>query len=75
MTVVSQAVKGAVLKRDNPDEYMLLLPPGTEALVSANGDSVESKGESLFIMPPGDSEIVVRKAGVVVRVFSTRLQT
>ncbi len=72
VTVVSEAVKGAVLKRDNPDEYMLLLPPGTEALVSANGDSVESKGESLFIMPPGDSEIVVRKAGTVVRVFSNK---
>ena len=72
MTVVSEAEKGAVLKRDNPDEYMLLLPPGTEARGECQWRQRRIQGESLFIMPPGDSEIVVRKAGTVVRVFSNK---
>jgi hypothetical protein len=72
VTVVSEAASGAVLKRDNPDEYMVLLPPGTEAVVNVNGERVESKGESLVILPPGESAITVRKAGTVVRIFSSK---
>src|SRR5207247_3533380 len=72
VTVVSEASNGAVLERDNPDEYMVLVPPGTEAVVSANSERVESKGESLIIVPPGESAVTVRKAGTVVRVFSNK---
>jgi hypothetical protein len=72
VTVVSEAASGAMLTRDNPDEYMVLLPPGTEAVVNANGERVESKGESLVIVPPGESAITVRKAGTVVRIFSSK---
>src|SRR6516225_6949418 len=72
VTVVSEAANGAVLTRDNPDEYMVLLPPGTEAVVNANGERIESKGESLVIVPPGESAITVRKAGTVVRIFSSK---
>jgi len=70
--VVSEAAKGAVLTRDNADEYMVLLPPGTAAIVRANGESIESMGDSLFIVPPGESEITVRSAGTIVRVFSNK---
>jgi hypothetical protein len=72
VTVVSEAANGTVLTRDNPDEYMVLLPPGTEAVINANGERVESKGESLIIVPPGESAITVRKAGTVVRIFSSK---
>ena len=55
VTVVSQAPEGAVLERDNPDEYMVLLPPETQATIEANGQQVESNGNSLTIVPPGES--------------------
>src|SRR5262249_43183080 len=70
--VVSQAPSGAVLERDNPDEWMLLLPPGIQVSVEAGDERIDSKGESLFIVPPGESRIIVRKAGTLVRVFSSR---
>ena len=72
VTVVSQAPSGAILKRDNPDEYLVLLPPGTEATVEADSERVDSKGDSLCIVPPGESRVTVRKAGTLVRVFSSQ---
>ena len=72
VTVVSQAPSGALLHRDNPDEWMLLLPSGTHVTVEAGNESVDSKGESLLIVPPGESRITVRKAGNFVRVFSSK---
>jgi hypothetical protein len=72
VTVVSQAAKGAVLGRENPDEYMVLLPPETEAIIEADGERVVSKGESLTIVPPGESRVTVSNAGTVIRVFSSK---
>jgi hypothetical protein len=72
VTVVSQAAEGAVLERDNLDEYMVLLAPETAAVIEADGQRVESKGNSLTIVPPGESRTTVRKAGIVVRVFSNK---
>jgi hypothetical protein len=72
VTVVSQAVEGAVLERENGDEYMVLLAPETAAVIEADGQRVESNGNSLTIVPPGESRITVRKAGIVVRVFSNK---
>jgi hypothetical protein len=72
VTVVSQVVEGAVLERENGDEYMVLLPPETAAVIEADGQRVESKGNSLTIVPPGESRVAVRKAGIVVRVFSNK---
>jgi hypothetical protein len=72
VTVVSQASTGAVLARSNFDEYMALLPPGTEAVAEADGTRVETKGNSLIIVPPGESRILVQKSGTVVRVFSSK---
>ena len=63
-----------MLARNNPDEYMVLLPPGTEVTVEAGSERIESKGDSLIIVPPGQSRITVRKAGMVARVFSKRAE-
>jgi hypothetical protein len=72
VTVVSDAPAGGLLRRDNPDEYMVLLPPETEAAIESNGERVDARGESLIIVPPGESRVTVRKAGSVVRVFSSK---
>jgi hypothetical protein len=72
VTVVSQVVEGAVLERENGDEYMVLLPPEIAAVIEADGQRVESKGNSLTIVPPGESRVAVRQAGIVVRVFSNK---
>lgn len=70
---VSDAKAGSVLARaDNPDEYMVLLPPGTEAAIEAGGQRVEAKGDSFTIVPPGASRITVAKPGMLARVFSNR---
>jgi hypothetical protein len=72
VTVVSRAPKSAVIARNNLDEYMILLLPGTEAVVEANGERVDSRGESLIIVPPGESCIRIGSAGNLVRVFSNK---
>ena len=72
IAVVSQATAGAVFTRNNPDEYMVLLPPGTEAVIEADGERVQTKGNSLLIVPPGESRISIQKAGTTVRVFSSK---
>jgi hypothetical protein len=74
VTVISQAAAGAVLARNNPDEYMVLLPPGTEAVAEASGRRVETKGDSLIIAPPGESRVQVQTTGIVVRIFSKRAE-
>jgi hypothetical protein len=72
VTVVSQGTAGAVFTRNNPDEYMVLLPPGTEAVVEADGERAQTKGNSLLIVPPGESRISIQKPGTVVQVFSSK---
>jgi hypothetical protein len=71
IVAISNAKAGAVLDRnDQPDEWMLLLPPGVEARVEAGNESIEAKGDSLTILPPGPSRVTLRTAGDVVRIFS-----
>jgi hypothetical protein len=72
ITAITQAKEGAVLPRNNPDEYMLLLPPGTKVTVEAGAERIESDGNSLIIVPPGQSRVTVRKSGMLARVFSKR---
>jgi hypothetical protein len=70
--VVTEAAAGAVLARaDQADEYMLLLPAGSEATVEAGAERITAGGDSLTIMPPGQSRITVTTPGRVVRVFSS----
>ncbi len=72
VVVVSRVSAGTELARDNPDEYMLLLPPGMRADVSAGGESIHAGPETLTILPPGNSSIKVLDSGVVTRVFTVR---
>lgn len=70
VVTVTQASAGARLeRRGQPDEYMVFLPE-SGATVRAGNESVEAGPESVTIVPPGDSEVVVHGAGSVVRVFS-----
>jgi hypothetical protein len=73
VTAISQVKPGTLLeRRDNPDESLLVLPPGVAATVEAAGERVESSGDSLTILPPGTSRVSVHSAGYVARVFSDR---
>lgn len=73
VVVVSQVAAGTELTRgDNPDEYMLLLPPGVRAHIAAGSESLDAGPETLTILPPGPSAIKVMDTGVVTRVFSVR---
>lgn len=70
---VTEAAKGAVLARDNnPDEYMLLLPPGTGASVETASERLDTVENSLVIVPPGMSKVTVQKGGILARVFSNK---
>lgn len=70
--VVSETSPGAVLERDNVDEYMTLIPQRTRAVAEATGHQLESKGESLIIVPPGKSRLSMPSGGRLVRLFSNR---
>ena len=69
---VSEVKPGAVLARaDNPEEYMVIAPPGGASLtIKAGSEKVEAEPESLTIVPPGPSEVIARSAGKVARIFS-----
>ena len=71
---ISQAEAGATLSRlDQPDEYMVLLPDA--AAQAQAGDRVLSVDpDSLLIVPPGESMLTMRHAGLVMRVFSSHAQ-
>ncbi|HWD02019.1 MAG TPA: hypothetical protein VG674_06125 [Amycolatopsis sp.] len=70
----SDVTAGAEFVRpDQLDEWMLLLPEaGTAAAVTAGGETIEVRGRSLVVVPPGPSEVRVTGAGPVVRLFTAR---
>jgi len=69
---VSEVEPGAVLARDdNPEEYMVILPPhGAAARIEAGGDAVDAHPDSLTIVPPGSSTLTATSKGLVARIFS-----
>ena len=69
---VSEVQPGAVLARaDDPEEHMVILPPGAASVtIEAGGETVDAGPESLTIVPPGPSRVVARSAGKVARIFS-----
>ena len=72
---VSEVDAGSELKRvHNPDEYFVLLPPDVSATISAGAESIEARGDSLTIVPPGASVIRCVAKGRIVRVFSKRAE-
>lgn len=69
---VSRVQPGAVLERaDNPEEYMVILPPdGTTATIEAGGETIEAGADSLTIVPPGPSKITATAPGIIARIIS-----
>jgi hypothetical protein len=75
VTAISQVDTGHVLSRDNnPDEYMLILPDGLLATIHAAGETrqIDGQGDTLVIVPPGDSRIELHASGWATRIFSHR---
>ncbi len=68
----TQAQPGARLeRRDQADEYVLLIPErGVAVTVEAGDEIVEVPGHALVIIPPGNSTITAKTPGTLVRVFS-----
>ena len=69
---VTEVEPGAVLERtNNPEEYMVILPPdGTAATIEAGGESVEGGADSLTIVPPGPSRITAKVKGTIACIYS-----
>ena len=60
-----------LVRNGQPDEYMVLFPaPDSSAVVVAGDERRDVVGETVVVVPPGDSAIETSSAGVVVRVFS-----
>src|SRR5258708_39434042 len=61
-----------IVKSLNHYDYRVLLTPGTEATIEAEGERMAAKGDSLTIVPPGTSRGTIERAGTAVRIFSNR---
>jgi hypothetical protein len=61
-----------VIREHNPDEYMLVVPPGLCAEVTAGAEMASSDGDGLFIVPRGHSEVRFSGQGLLTRVFSSQ---
>jgi hypothetical protein len=70
----SEVAAGDRLTRvGQPDEYVALFPSlDASAVITAGDDRIVVRGTTVAVLPPGDSEIAVETAGVVVRIFSPR---
>lgn len=70
----SETQPGALLeRREQPDEYFLLLPdPGLRLEVTAGRETVTVPGWRMVVMPPGPSTLRVLEGGRVVRILSDR---
>lgn len=77
VVVSTRGSSGTCLKREavqQVDEYFLLLPSGMKATVSAGDETISSDGDSLFIVPPGTSEVHLLENGWVHRIFSCQAE-
>lgn len=72
VVAVSKMEAGGVLaRRDNADEYMVIIPPdGPGATIEAGGAKIEAGPDSLTIVPPGPSTITAHGAGTIARIIS-----
>lgn len=70
----SEAGVGATFGRNaQVDEFMLLLPDAASRVeISTPAEKVVVDGQSVVFIPPGESTIVVRQGGRLIRVFSHR---
>ena len=63
LVAVSEVQPGSVLRRDNnPDEYMMIVPPGVQATIEAGEERIEAEPDSLTIVPPGPSAVIITSA-------------
>jgi hypothetical protein len=65
---------GLELKRSGqPDEYMILIPAReTRLSVTAGGETTVAEGNSVVVVPSGDSSVRLETDGVIVRLLTTR---
>jgi len=70
----TEAAAGAQLARTGQaDEYVLLLPdPASRVEITTPDERVAVDGQSLVVLPPGDSTIRVTSGGRLIRVFTER---
>ncbi len=59
-------------RKNQADEYMIILPPGVDATVEAGSVKIDGKGDSLFIAPPGASKITAKSKGLIARIITTK---
>lgn len=75
VVAISQVMAGATLSRDdNPDEYMLLLPPDMRVKLSAGDKVTGAEPETLTILPPGKTTITALSDGLLTRIFTVRAE-
>lgn len=69
----TEAEAGASLSREGqPDEYMAFFPQrATRVDIESESGSESDIAHQLAIIPPGDSRIVVKEGGQVIRLFSS----
>lgn len=72
VVVYSEVEAGAELARDNPDEYMVLVPRGLTVAISAGDEKVEVTGQALVVVPPGPSTIRAAADGTLSRMLSAQ---
>jgi hypothetical protein len=74
VVVYTDAQDGANFeRRGQKDEYVLILPDAeTSAQVTAGAERQSCAGYSVIFIPPGDSSIVIPRAGRIVRLFTTQ---
>lgn len=77
VVVATLAVSGTVLPRKRVqqiDEYMVLLPEDVTAQFNSGCDVLSSEGDSLTIVPPGDSFVTLPNGGWIYRIFSIKAE-
>jgi hypothetical protein len=56
---------------DNPDEFIVVLAPGSaQVRITAEGEEVSAEENSIVIVPPGSSRMEILSSGLVHRIFS-----
>ena len=62
---------GALIRENNADEYMVIIPPnGPKATIRAGNEVIEAGPDSLTIVPPGPSTITAQGSGIIARIIS-----
>lgn len=59
-------------RRGQPDEYMVYLPDDAGAAIVAGKEAALAPGNSLSIVPPGDSSVEMKADGHLILVFSSK---